>query len=43
MGQHHHVSAKYLPKYVAETVFKYNNRKDDDMFETLVINSMKTV
>jgi len=41
MGQHHHVSPEYLPLYVAETVFKYNNRKDDDMFETLVINSMK--
>ena len=43
MGQHHHVSPEYLPLYVAETVFKYNNRKEDDMFETLVINSMKTV
>lgn len=42
MGQHHHVSPKHLPKYVAETVFKYNNRKHDDMFETLVINSMLT-
>ncbi len=41
MGQHHHVSLKHLPKYVAETVFKYNNRKQDDMFETLVKLSMK--
>lgn len=40
MGQHHHVSVKYLPKYVAETVFKFNNRNDDDMFETLVMFSM---
>jgi len=36
IGQHHHVSVKHLPKYVAETVFKYNNRKEDDMFETLL-------
>lgn len=40
MGQHHHVTARHLPKYVAEAVFKYNNRKEDDMFITLVRNSM---
>ncbi len=40
MGQYHQVSPKYLPKYIAEFVFKYNNRKVDDMFETLVRNSM---
>lgn len=40
VGQHHHVSIKYLHKYVAETVFKFNNRKEDDMFETLVRFSM---
>ena len=41
-GQYHHVSAKYLPKYVQEFVFKYNNRNHDDMFETLVFNSIQT-
>jgi transposase-like protein len=41
IGQHHHVSPKHLPKYVAETVFKFNNRKDDDMFVTLIRNSVK--
>lgn len=40
IGQHHQVSLKHLPKYVAEAVFKYNNRTDDDMFETLLKNSM---
>lgn len=40
IGQFHHVSTKYLPKYVAEFVVKFNNRKKDDMFETLVKNSM---
>jgi transposase-like protein len=40
MGQHHHVSPEYLNNYVQETVFKYNNRKVDDMFETLVKLSM---
>ena len=43
IGQYHQVSLKYLPNYVAEFVFKYNNRKEDDMFETLVKNSMKPV
>lgn len=40
IGQHHQVSVKHLPKYVAEMVFKYNNRNKDDMFETLCTNSM---
>lgn len=41
IGQHHHVNIEYLDKYVAEAVFKFNNRKNDDMFETLVKLSMK--
>lgn len=40
IGQYHQVSPKYLPNYIAEFVFKYNNRNDDDMFETLVKMSM---
>lgn len=39
-GQHHHVDIEYLEKYVAEAVFKFNNRKDDDMFETLCALAM---
>lgn len=41
IGQYHKVTLKYLPEYVAEFVFKYNNRNDDDMFETLVQNAMQ--
>jgi hypothetical protein len=41
IGQYHQVSLKYLPNYIAEFVFKYNNRKEDDMFETLVQKSIK--
>lgn len=41
IGQHHHVTARHLPKYIAEAVFKYNNRNDDDMFATLVKSSMQ--
>ena len=40
MGQYHSVSDKYLPNYIDEFCFKYNNRRYDDMFETLVFNSM---
>lgn len=40
MGQYHSVSDKHLPKYIDEFCFKYNNRKYDDMFETLVFNSL---
>jgi transposase-like protein len=36
MGQFHKVSDKLLQRYVDEFCFKYNNRKDDDMFETLL-------
>lgn len=36
IGNYHHVSPQHLPDYIAEFVFKYNNRKEDIMFETLV-------
>lgn len=39
-GQYHQVSDKHLPNYIDEFCFKYNNRRFDDMFETLVFNSM---
>jgi len=32
VGTFHKVSAKYLPLYVAEFQFRYNNRKNDDIF-----------
>lgn len=40
VGQYHHVSTKHLPAYVSEFVFKFNNRNEDDMFETLVLNAV---
>ena len=37
IGQYHSVSLKHLPKYIAEFVYKYNRRKDnDDVFYDLV-------
>ena len=32
VGSYHKVSAKYLPLYIAEAQFKYNNRKNADIF-----------
>jgi transposase-like protein len=32
MGSFHHVSAKYLPLYVAEFEWRYNNRRNPDIF-----------
>lgn len=37
MGQYHSVSPSKLPNYVAEFVYKYNNRKDNEfMFEDIL-------
>lgn len=37
MGQYHSVSPKMLPNYVAEFVYKYNNRKDNEaMFHEML-------
>jgi hypothetical protein len=32
VGTFHKVSAKYLPLYVAEFEFRYNNRNNNDIF-----------
>jgi hypothetical protein len=32
LGTYHNVSRKYLPLYLNEFVFRYNNRKNSDMF-----------
>jgi hypothetical protein len=35
-GTFHKMSRKYLPRYVAEFQFRYNNRFDPDMFGTAI-------
>jgi hypothetical protein len=32
MGTFHKVSAKYMPLYIAEFQFRYNNRDNEDIF-----------
>ncbi len=36
LGTFHNVSAKYLPLYVAEFEFRYNNRNNPDIFGAAV-------
>jgi transposase-like protein len=36
VGSFHKVSAKYLPLYIAEFQFRYNNRFNDDIFATAI-------
>jgi hypothetical protein len=36
MGTFHKISSKYLPLYVAEFEFRYNNRQNDDIFGTAI-------
>ena len=36
VGSFHKVSARYLPLYVADFQFRYNNRKNADIFGTAI-------
>jgi hypothetical protein len=36
VGTFHKMSAKYMPLYVAEFQFRYNNRFNPDMFDTAI-------
>jgi transposase-like protein/Zn ribbon nucleic-acid-binding protein len=35
-ARHHQMSRKYIPKYLAETDYKYNNRNDLDPIRTII-------
>ena len=35
-GSHHHYSKKYTPLFIAETSWKYNERKNPDAFGTFL-------
>jgi len=36
LGIYHHVSAKHLQKYVDEFAFRYNNRKNSSIFNSVL-------
>jgi transposase-like protein len=36
MGSYHKVSKKYLPLYLAEFQFRFNNRKNENIFELAI-------
>ena len=35
-GSHHHYTKNFTPLFIAETCWKYNNRKNSDMFSTFL-------
>ena len=36
IGNFHHVSKKYLPLYLNEFSFRFNNRKNPDIFDRVI-------
>lgn len=39
-GQYHHLSDKWLNKYITEFCYKYNNRGNSNIFEELLTNAL---
>jgi transposase-like protein len=40
-GQYHHLSKKYLPFYISEFAYRYNNRHNPNMFNDTLINAVE--
>lgn len=40
VGQYHQISAKYIDKYVSEFCFRYNNRGNKYIFESVILKSV---
>lgn len=40
-GQYHHLSKRYLPFYISEFAYRYNNRNNKDMFNDTLDNAME--
>jgi transposase-like protein len=43
IGTHHHISKKYLPLYLAEFQFRFNNRNNDDIFGEAIGGCCSTI
>lgn len=40
MGQYHHLSKRYLPFYISEFAYRYNNRNNPNMFNDMLDNAV---
>jgi transposase-like protein len=40
-GQYHHLSKRYLPFYISEFAYRYNNRNNKNMFNDTLINAVE--
>lgn len=40
VGQYHHVTEKWLNSYIAEFCFRYNERKNEDVFELVLMKAV---
>ncbi len=40
-GQYHHLTKRYLPFYISEFAYRYNNRHNKNMFNELIDDSLK--
>ncbi len=40
VGQYHHLSDKHLNRYIQEFCFKYNNRKNQNVFDIVLTNAL---
>jgi transposase-like protein len=42
VGQYHHVTDKYLDRYITEFTFRQNNRKNEDVFELILLKAVNS-
>ncbi len=40
IGQYHKVSLRYLPRYIDEFCYRWNNRQDENLFTTTLLKAM---
>jgi len=40
VGQYHKVSLTYLQRYIDEFAFRYNNRKNADVFDLMICKAV---